>query len=250
MGQVVETGADAYFNKGDRVYLADCVENDETESGIDIAGETRDGYYRDFAYVSAQEAYVLPPSVSDDAAFLIDAVATAEKIADETGADVGQHVLVVGGGLYANVLCQILIWHRVVPVLADNNPERLALAKKCGIYYTFPYDDTLKENLLRITGGMLADAAVYFAFSNKSEPSRVFSLTRRGAVRSEMTFAAGECHTIFYELPLGRLTMELHTDSACASFDGACGTLELCYRLTVRDETVSENRLTVTLAPR
>ena len=76
------------------------------------------------------------------------------------------------------------------------------------------------------------------------------TLTRRGAVRSEMTFAAGECHTIFYELPLGRLTMELHTDSVCASFDGACGTLELCYRLTVRDETVSENRLTVTLAPR
>ena len=78
----------------------------------------------------------------------------------------------------------------------------------------------------------------------------VFKLTRRGAVRSEMTFAAGECHTIFYELPLGRLTMELHTDSVCASFDGACGTLELCYRLTVRDETVSENRLAVTLAPR
>lgn len=79
--------------------------------------------------------------------------------------------------------------------------------------------------------------------------SRV-TLTRRGAVRSEMTFAAGECHTIFYELPLGRVTMELHTDSVCASFDGACGTLELCYRLTVRDETVSENRLAVTLAPR
>ena len=76
------------------------------------------------------------------------------------------------------------------------------------------------------------------------------TLTRRGAVRSEMTFAAGEGHTIFYELPLGRLTMELHTDSVCASFDGACGTLELCYRLTVRDETVSENRLTVMLAPR
>ena len=79
--------------------------------------------------------------------------------------------------------------------------------------------------------------------------SRV-TLTRRGAVRSEMTFAAGECHTICCRLPLGRLTMELHTDSVCASFDGACGTLELCYRLTVRDETVSENRLAVTLAPR
>ena len=65
-----------------------------------------------------------------------------------------------------------------------------------------------------------------------------------------MKYLYYHCHTIFYELPLGRLTMELHTDSVCASFDGACGTLELCYRLTVRDETVSENRLTVTLAPR
>ena len=81
----------------------------------------------------------------------------------------------------AHILCQILIYHRAVPVLADNNAERLALAKKCGIYYTFPYDDTLRDNLLRITGGALADAAVYFAFSNKSEPSRVFSLVARRA---------------------------------------------------------------------
>ena len=105
------------------------------------AGENRDGFYRDFAFVNASEAYTLPPSVSDEAAFLIDAVATAEKIVDETGVGAGQHVLVIGGGLYANILCQILIYHRAVPVLADNNAERLALAKKCGIYYTFPYDD-------------------------------------------------------------------------------------------------------------
>ena len=157
------------------------MENEESESGIDVAGENRDGFYRDFAFVNASEAYTLPPSVSDEAAFLIDAVATAEKIVDETGVGAGQHVLVIGGGLYANILCQILIYHRAVPVLADNNAERLALAKKCGIYYTFPYDDTLRDNLLRITGGALADAAVYFAFSNKSEPSRVFSLVARRA---------------------------------------------------------------------
>lgn len=181
VGQVVEAGENSYFNKGDRVYLADAVENEESESGIDVAGENRDGFYRDFAFVNASEAYTLPPSVSDEAAFLIDAVATAEKIVDETGVGAGQHVLVIGGGLYANILCQILIYHRAVPVLADNNAERLALAKKCSIYYTFPYDDTLRNNLLRITGGALADAAVYFAFSNKSEPSRVFSLVARRA---------------------------------------------------------------------
>ena len=72
-----------------------------------------------------------------------------------------------------------------------------------------------------------------------------------GTVKTLLRFADSRVTlTRRYELPLGRLTMELHTDSVCASFDGACGTLELCYRLTVRDETVSENRLTVTLAPR
>ena len=109
VGQVVEAGENSYFNKGDRVYLADAMENEESESGIDVAGENRDGFYRDFAFVNASEAYTLPPSVSDEAAFLIDAVATAEKIVDETGVGAGQHVLVIGGGLYANILCQILI---------------------------------------------------------------------------------------------------------------------------------------------
>lgn len=181
VGQVVEAGEDSYFNKGDRVYLADTTDDEETESGVSVAGETKDGFYRDFALADASEAYALPPAVTDEAAFLIDAVATAEKFADAAEIEAGDHVLVIGGGLYANILCQILVYHRAVPVLADNNAERLALAKKCGIYYTFPYDDTLRENLLRITGGKLADAAMYFAFSNKSEPSRVFSLLRRTA---------------------------------------------------------------------
>ena len=127
------------------------------------------------------EAYVLPASVSDEAAFLIDAVAMAEHVVDEMNVSVGQHVLVIGGGLYGNVLCQILIYHRAVPILADNNAERLARAKKSGIYYTFPNDETLKGHILEVTGGKLADAAVYLAFSNKSEPSSLFSLVARGA---------------------------------------------------------------------
>ncbi|MFR1983021.1 MAG: zinc-binding dehydrogenase [Christensenellaceae bacterium] len=105
----------------------------------------------------------------------------AERVVDEMHVSVGQHILVVGGGLYGNVLCQILIYHRAVPILADNNAERLARAKKSGIYYTYPNDDTLKEHILQVTGGKLADAAVYLAFSNKSEPSTVFSLVAREA---------------------------------------------------------------------
>ena len=179
IGQVTETEENSFIKKGQRVYLANVTEDECAPDGLRVAGETADGFYRDFVLAGVDDVYPLPSSVSDEAAFLIDAIALSEHIIDEMNIDVGQHVLVIGGGLYGNILCQILIYHRAVPILADNNADRLALAKKCGIYYTFPNDDSLKENVLNVTGGKLADAAVYLAFANRSEPSVVFSHVKR-----------------------------------------------------------------------
>lgn len=181
IGQVTEAGNDSYMQKGDRVYLAGITDDECAPDGLRIAGESTSGFYRDFVLAGADDAYVLPASVSDEAAFLIDAVALAEHIVEEMHVSVGQHILVVGGGLYGNILCQILIYHRAVPILADNNAERLDRAKKSGIYYTYPNDETLKDHILQVTGGKLADAAVYIALANKSEPSMLFSLVARGA---------------------------------------------------------------------
>ena len=181
IGQVTETGEDSFIKKGERVYLAGVTEDELSPTGLRIAGETADGFYRDFVLAGVDDVYPLPASVSDEAAFLIDPIALAERVIDEMQVSVGQHVLVLGGGLYANVLCQILIYHRAVPILADNNPERLARAKQSGIYYTFPNDETLRDNVLSVTGGKFADAAVYLAYANRSEPSVLFPLVKRDA---------------------------------------------------------------------
>ena len=181
IGTVTEAEQDSFIKKGDRVYLAGTTEDECAPDGLRVAGETDDGFYRDFVLAGIDDAYPLPPSVTDEAAFLIDAIALAEHIVDEMHIDVGQHILVLGGGLYGNILCQILIYHRAVPILADNNPERLARAKRCGIYYTFPNDDTLKTRVLEATGGKLADGAVYLAFANRCEPSITFPLVKRDA---------------------------------------------------------------------
>jgi threonine dehydrogenase-like Zn-dependent dehydrogenase len=178
---VTEAGKDSFVKKGERVYLAGVTEDECAPDGLRIAGETTDGFYRDFVLAGVDDVYPLPSSVSDEAAFLIDAIAMAEHVIDEMHIGVGQHVLVLGGGLYGNILCQILIYHRAVPIFADNNPERLSRAKKSGIYYTFPNDDTLKNNVLSVTGGKLADAAVYLAFANRCEPSVLFPLVKRDA---------------------------------------------------------------------
>lgn len=181
IGQVTEAQSESFVKKGDRVYLAGVTEDECTPDGLRIAGETADGFYRDFVLAGVDDVYPLPASVTDEAAFLIDAIALAEHIVDELHIDVGQHVLVLGGGLYGNILAQILIYHRAVPILADNNAERLARAKRSGIYYTFPNDDTLKTRVAEVTGGNLADAAVYLAFANRCEPSVLFPLVKRDA---------------------------------------------------------------------
>ena len=181
IGQVTEANEDSFIRKGERVYLAGVTEDECAPDGLRIAGETVDGFYRDFVLAGVDDVYPLPSSVSDEAAFLIDAIAMAEHVVDEMNIDAGQHVLILGGGLYGNILCQILIYHRAVPILADNNAERLARAKRSGIYYTFPNDETLKNNVMEVTGGKLADGAVYLAFANRCEPSVLFPLVKRDA---------------------------------------------------------------------
>jgi hypothetical protein len=69
----------------------------------------------------------------------------------------------------------------------------LALAKKCGIYYTFPNDETLKDNVLRVTGGKMADGAVYLAYANRCEPSILFPLVKRD---SYVAFCAPTCKSL------------------------------------------------------
>lgn len=181
IGQVTEANEESFIRKGERVYLAGVTEDECAPDGLRVAGETTDGFYRDFVLAGVDDVYPLPASVTDEAAFLIDAIALAERVVDDMHIDVGQHVLVLGGGLYGNILCQILIYHRAVPILADNNAERLSRAKKSGIYYTFPNDETLKQNVLNVTGGKLADAAVYLALANRCEPSVLFPLVKRDA---------------------------------------------------------------------
>lgn len=213
IGQVTEANEDSFIKKGERVYLAGVTEDECSDTGLKIAGETTDGFYRDFVLAGVDDVYPLPSSVSDESAFLIDAIALAERVVDEMQITVGQHILVLGGGLYANVLCQILIYHRAVPILADNNPERLARAKKCGIYYTFPNDETLKNNVLSATGGKFADGAVYLTYSNRSEPSVMFPLVKRDAFIAFCSPTGKSLHVNLEHAFKNNITIKVITES-------------------------------------
>lgn len=213
IGQVTEANDDSFIKKGERVYLAGVTEDECAPDGLRVAGETMDGFYRDFVLAGVDDVYPLPSSVTDEAAFLIDAIAMAEHVVDEMNIGAGDHILILGGGLYGNILCQILIYHRAVPILADNNAERLAQAKRSGIYYTFPNDDTLKQNVLNVTGGKLADGAVYLAFANRCEPSVLFPLVKRDAHVSFCSLTNKSLHVNLEYALKNNLTLKGITES-------------------------------------
>ena len=71
------------------------------------------------------------------------------------------HVLVYGGGLIGNICAQLfkIVTKRTVTV-ADLSPDRLELAKKCGLNTVNPLDSNFKEEVARITNNQGFDTVV------------------------------------------------------------------------------------------
>ena len=129
------------------------------------AGIDRDGFLREFVVADESDLSPLPPSVSDKDALMIGVISACEAVIDRLDAPKGTHVAVFGADAVGNVLSQLLIYHKAVPILVDTDDKRLESAAQCGIYYTLKADESLEENLLRITGGRLAAASIYCSYS-------------------------------------------------------------------------------------
>lgn len=176
VGLVTEVGEKCYgIEKGARVYLEparSCNACFACKSGkfddcsdIQLAGKDFDGFMRDFVVCEYNEVTPLPDSVDNLHALCIETVGIAENIYDKLNLSAGQRVAVIGGDFTGNIIAQVLQFHKVIPILIDNNPSNLERAKKCDIYYSFPADDELVNNVMDATSGELCDAAIYSASS-------------------------------------------------------------------------------------
>lgn len=176
VGIVTEAGENCYgIQKGTRVYFEPtraCGECLECRTGkakdcktYGIAGKDFDGFLRDFVVCDYNEVEPLPDSVNDLLALCIESVAIAENIYDKLNLSAGQRVAVFGGDYTGILTAQVLLYHKIIPIIVDNNPSNLERAKKCGIFHTFTADDDLEENINSATMGNLCDAAIYCASS-------------------------------------------------------------------------------------
>lgn len=176
VGIVTEAGENCYgVEKGTRVYFnpsRECGECLPCKTGkpkncarILSAGRDFDGFMRDFVVCDYTDVAPLPDSVSDFHALCIETIGIAENIYDKLNLSAGQRVAIIGADFSGNIIAQVLQYHKVIPIIIDNNAANLETAKRCGIYYAFAGDDDLENNLNSATSGNLCDAAVYCATS-------------------------------------------------------------------------------------
>lgn len=183
-GIVVETGEGCIsVEKGTRVYLNAITaqeqdDDDEEDEIISIAGVNSDGFLRDFVVAEEDMLSPLPPAVNDAESVFVEPVALCEAVTDKLKADKGKHIAVIGADALGILLCQLLIYHRAVPILIDTDTEKLKLANKAGIYYTLEANESLLENISQLTGGRMAYGGVFITES-KLSPELVFSATRK-----------------------------------------------------------------------
>lgn len=172
VGIVTEVGENCYgIEKNQRVYFEPtracghclaCLSGKPRKcTSVITAGKDFDGFLRDFVVCEYNEVAPLPAAVDDIKALCIEAVGIAENIYDKLNLSAGQRVAVIGADFIGNIIAQVLQYHKLIPVVIDNNQEHLEKVKKCGMYYAFAADDDLNVNIMNATGGHLCDAAVY-----------------------------------------------------------------------------------------
>ncbi len=176
VGQISELGQEsAYLSKGTRVYLSPirpcgacshCT-NDRPEDcySFSIAGYNSDGFLKEFAVKPLDEIHVLPPSVKDESAVYIEYISLALSVIDKLEIKKGQHVAIIGADVFGSILAQLIIYYQGVPIILDDDENKLMLAQKSGVYYTVTANAKAEKEVSSITGGRMASKVVYVSRS-------------------------------------------------------------------------------------
>ena len=137
----------------------------------------------------SQTVYGLPELFRAGVAEL---VALAKAALDTLNVQKGQHIAVIGGDMLGIIVCRLLIYQQISPILIDNHTDRLEFAKQNGVYYTSYADDSLIDRIAQITGGRLADGAIFVTTSGLQDKSFPFRVSARGTNTVFCGFHAGD----------------------------------------------------------
>lgn len=176
VGIVTEVGENCYgMEKGMRVYFKptracgsclSCLGGKKRECAtLKSAGRDFNGFLRDFVVCDQSEVAPLPQSVDEFRALCIETIGIAENIYNKLNLSAGQRVAVIGAGFDGNIIAQVLLYHKIIPIVIDKDDDNLERARRCGVYFTHGSGDGLTDFIVNTTSGDLCDAVVYCASS-------------------------------------------------------------------------------------
>ncbi len=76
------------------------------------------------------------------------------------------------------------------------------------------------------------------------------TITRKGAMRSQLMLEKGRRHQCIYQTVAGDLTIGVYTKSMKSTLDENGGTLEVSYTLDFNTDLVSENSFKIKVEPK
>ena len=176
VGIITEVGENCYgMEKGMRVYFKptracgsclSCLGGKKRDcSTLKMAGRDFNGFLRDFVVCDQSEIAPLPQSVDEFKALCIETIGIAENIYNKLNLSAGQRVAVIGAGFDGNIIAQVLLYHKLIPIVIDQDLAYLERARNCGVYFTCEANDNLTDFIVNTTSGDLCDAVVYCASS-------------------------------------------------------------------------------------
>ncbi len=168
-----------HFKRNEKVILRSFYRDEEKRPTT--LGVHHHGLMRDFVYVKQDEIFHIPPSVKEEDALFMGLIAIAEGVIEESKAEEGDFVLVCGEDTMSLIICQLLLYYKIVPVLITSSAEKVKAAKSLGIFYAYETSESLEENVFRITGGKYCNSAIYCNSMNRTSPSVAIGLVEHAA---------------------------------------------------------------------
>jgi len=183
-GLISEAPVESGYKKGQRVllspYLIGKNQQNTTLMPTRVMGLDTNGFLADFVILPESNVYALPDGVSDEDALFAEYVAMGTKTLSALNADKQEYVAIFGANALSNIIAQLAIYYKAIPIIIDKDEVKLKVAENSGIYYTINSEkENIKNKVKEITGGKYADSTV-FACRATQDPPLAFEITAYG----------------------------------------------------------------------
>jgi L-gulonate 5-dehydrogenase len=201
-GLISEANEASGYKKGQRVLLSpySCVKNPTCDlAPLITKGVDHNGFLADYVIIPESEVYLLPEGVTDEDALFLEYVALAVKTFEALNIEKQDYVAIFGATALSNIIAQLAIYYRAIPIIIDKDEEKLRIAENSGIYYTINSDkENIKNKIKDITGGKYADSTVFSCRATQDPP-----------IAFEITAYGGRIGLIGYNRYVGKLSADL-----------------------------------------